>query len=92
MNFKDYLAILEDEGLEETPLADGLLFLAMENKDDMEKKLEYIWQAIDVTRMYKDDPRMREFAKQEFEKVNGYKYKGFLYEYKTMKGRQNEQN
>ena len=87
MNFKDYLAILEDEGLEETPLADGLLFLAMENKDDMEKKLEYIWGAIDLARLYKDDPEMREFIHQEFEKANGYRHKGFLHEYKMTKER-----
>ena len=30
MNFKTYLAILEDEGLEESPLTDGLLIQAME--------------------------------------------------------------
>ena len=87
MNFRDYLAILEDEGLEETPLADGLLFLAMENKDDEEKKLEYIWGAIDLARLYRDDPEMREFIHQEFEKANGYRHKGFLHEYKMTKER-----
>lgn len=87
MNFKDYLAILEDEGLEETPLADGLLFLAMENKDDEEKKLEYIWGAIDLARLYRDNSEMREFIHQEFEKANGYRHKGFLHEYKMTKER-----
>ena len=87
MNFKDYLAILEDERLEETPLADGLLFLAMENKDDEEKKLEYIWGAIDLARLYRDDSEMREFIHQEFEKANGYRHRGFLHEYKMTKER-----
>lgn len=85
MNFKDYLAILESEGLEESPLADGLLFQAMEAKDDEEKKLECIWGAIDLARLYKDDPEMREFVHREFEKENGYRHRGFLHEYRMTK-------
>ena len=39
MNFKTYLAILEDEGLEESPLTDGLLVQAMELQGQI-KRLE----------------------------------------------------
>ena len=39
MNFKTYLAILEDEGLEESPLTDGLLIQAMELQGQI-KRLE----------------------------------------------------
>lgn len=39
MNFKSYLAILESEGLEESPLADGVLMQAMELQGRI-KKLE----------------------------------------------------
>ena len=39
MNFKTYLAILEDEGLEESPLTDGLLIQAMELQNQI-KRLE----------------------------------------------------
>ena len=39
MNFKTYLAILEDEGLEESPLTDGLLIQAMEWQGQI-KRLE----------------------------------------------------
>ena len=39
MNFKTYLAILKDEGLEESPLTDGLLIQAMELQGQI-KRLE----------------------------------------------------
>ena len=37
MNFKSYLDILESEGLEESPLADGVLIRAMEAQERMKK-------------------------------------------------------
>ena len=37
MNFKSYLAILESEGLEESPLADGVLMQAMELQGRIKK-------------------------------------------------------
>ena len=86
MNFKDYLAILADEGLEESPLADGLLFRVMNVKNDEELKIKLIWEAIDLARLYKDDAEMREFVHQAFEKENGYRHRGFLYEYRALKG------
>ena len=41
MNFKTYLAILEDEGLEESPLADGVLIQAMEFQGRIKKLDSY---------------------------------------------------
>lgn len=41
MNFKTYLAILEDEGLEESPLADGLLIQAMELQGQIKRLTPY---------------------------------------------------
>lgn len=47
MNFKTYLAILEDEGLEESPLSDGVLVQAMELQERI-KKLEPYKEAVKV--------------------------------------------
>lgn len=41
MNFKTYLEILETEGLEESPLADGVLIQAMELQGRIEKLVPY---------------------------------------------------
>ena len=41
MNFKTYLAILEDEGLEESPLADSLLIQAMELQGQIKRLTPY---------------------------------------------------
>lgn len=41
MNFKSYLAILGDEGLEESPLADGVLMQAMELQGRIKKLNPY---------------------------------------------------
>lgn len=85
MNFKTYMQILQAEGLEESPLALGQLILATENKDDDEKRITYIWNAVDLARMYKDDPEMQQFIHEGFERINGRKYEGFLKEYQRMK-------
>lgn len=86
MNFRDYLQILADEGLEESPLADGALIQAMETKDDENEKITLIFKAIELARLYKDDIKMREFIHRQFEEANGYRHKGFLHEYKMVKG------
>ena len=105
MNFKTYLAILEDEGLEESPLTDGLLIQAMELqgrikrlepykeadkvKDEIKRleelKIKYIWDAIDLTRLYPPDSDMHKMTLRVFQRQNKREYKGFLNEYQILK-------
>lgn len=84
MNFRDYLEILQSEQLDESPLADGILIIAMETNDD-EEKLTCIFNAVDLARMEKEDVAFRQIVHDEFERVNGYRHKGFMHEYKMMK-------
>ena len=105
MNFKTYLDILKSEGLEESPLADGVLIRAMEAQERIkrfsaykevdtvkaeikkleERKIRYIWEAIDLARMYPPDSDTHKIALRAFRKRNKREYKGFLNEYQILK-------
>jgi len=107
MNFKTYLAILQDEGLEENPLADGALIQAMKLQEQIksysaymeveevkaevkrmeERKIKYIWDAIDLARANPPGSDMHKLALRAFQKRNKREYKGFLNEYRIMKSK-----